>query len=148
MSELTVKKTVGVPSLTKPGEKDYRIHLSDGESYLAEKCSTNKYMCNGFEGRIKDIKQKLCEGNISDEEEIVLFESKDPSWRDCIDPCALLTLAYQNQAIQAEIGQEILNTLNHYGWLSHPEGELLVEESIKEWERIEKLKIMVDTDDI
>ena len=105
-------------------------------------------MCNGFEGRIKDIKQKLCEGNISDEEEIVLFESKDPSWRDCIDPCALLTIACQNQAIQAEIGQEILNTLNHYGWLSHPEGELLVEESIKEWERIEKLKIMVDTDDI
>lgn len=142
MNQLSVKKTVGIPSDTRPGEKDYRIYLSDGQSYIAEKCSTNKYVCNGFEGRIKDIKQNLCENTNSDyeEEEVILFESKDPSWRDCIDPCALLTLAYQNQAIQAEIGHEILNTLNHYGWLSHPEGELLVEESIKEWERIEKAK--------
>ena len=142
MSELTIKKTVGVPSIRRPGEKDYRIYLSDGESYLAEKCSANKYMCNGFTGRIKDIKQNLCEGNLSDEEEesTVLFESKDPSWRDCIDPCALLTIAYQNPLIQAEIGHQILNTLDHYGWLSHPEGELLVEDAKKEWERIEKSK--------
>jgi len=139
MSELTVKKTVGIPSITRPGEKDYRIHLSNGESYLAEKCSANKYVCNGYTGRIKDIKQNLCEGNLSDDDEewTVLFESKDPSWSECIDPCALLTIAYQHPSIQDKLGQQILNTLNHYGWLSHPEEELLVEESIKEWERIE-----------
>ena len=142
-SQLSIKKTVGLPSNTRPGEKDYRIYLSNGDSFLAEKCSINKYVCNGFEGRIKDIKQNLCEGGDGPQEDVILFEANDPSWSDCIDPCALLTIAYQHPAIKDKVGSQILNTLNHYGWLSHPEEKTLVDRALKEWDRIEEKKSKV-----
>ena len=119
--ELTIKKTVGQPSRTQPGAKDYMITLSDGRSYLAEKSGSAKYLCNGVKGTLKQIKEMLVEPSSDWDSEDGIVESLVPNpsngnvWRS--EPAALLALmACQNTRDSVSI-EWIKDCLDCHGYL-------------------------------
>ena len=119
--ELTIKKTVGQPSNNRPGEKDYMIHLSNGQAYLAMKSSSSKYTCNGNTGSLKEIKEMLVEPGSDWDSEDGIIESLVPNpsngnvWRS--EPAALLALmACQNTRDSVSI-EWIKDCLDCHGYL-------------------------------
>jgi len=125
--ELTIKKTVGQPSRTQAGAKDYMITLSNGQSYLAEKSGSNKYICNGVKDTLKGIKKMLVssDGMWDNEEEIteslVPASSEGKTWRT--DAAALLALmTYEKTRDDVSI-HWIKDCLDKHGYL-RPNGEI------------------------
>ena len=123
MAEVTVTKTVGV--MTDRGDKDFEIHLSNGEVVTAERTGS-KFRVGDSVGTLKEIKQEVVDGarwdSVADSE-----ETDSPSgnsgnqcnpW-DCIDPCAFLVYMICGRPIDDTL---ITETLDSYGWLT-PEGK-------------------------
>lgn len=127
--DLTITKTVGVVSV-HTGEKDFDIHLSNGEVVRAVR-SGQKFSVENFTGTLKQCKDEVLAGLGwgSDDNELLDDPKQElgSSW-DCIDPCAILVSLLSGRKVDTEFINE---TLNNYGWIT-PEGEYDVESASRQ----------------
>ena len=123
MAEITITKTVGV--MTDRGDKDFEIHLSNGEVVTAERTGS-KFRVGDSVGTLKEIKQEVIDGarweGVTDTDDIEgpsgTTDSICNPW-DCVDPCAFIVYFLNDRSFAESL---MLDTLDRYGWLT-PEGK-------------------------
>ena len=127
MADVTITRTVGV--MTDRGDKDFEIHLSNGEVVTAERTGS-KFRVGDSVGTLKEIKQEILDAvemcgvweGVSDAD-----DNEGPSgttdnicntW-DCVDPCAFIVYFLNDRSFAESL---MLDTLDKHGWLT-PEGK-------------------------
>jgi hypothetical protein len=140
-------KTVGI---TRPdGNKDYAIHLGNGEVVTAVRDFGGKFRIGTTIGTIKELKWSVERGLRNDDDDDVTREhvptapqadrkDREPVglW-DCVHPCAIIVRAIQAGLLPCE--SEVRTTLDHWGWLDS-DGDPAYDDSEFEYSRIHKLR--------
>jgi len=119
-------------SFMHDGVKWFAITTTCGEQYECEP-QGQRWYCEGHCDTLKNIKAKICSGEINlgyeDEEfEEVRLDEPMGTW-DCVHPCALL-IAYS-----VEMTDTVMETLDKYGWLDE-NGEPDIRRANKEMELV------------
>ena len=135
-----IKKVVGVPR--SDGQKDYRIVLNTGETYLAKR-QGRAYCCLGHVDSLRQIKTMIEAGELpsaaSDPSAAsVIQDAPCPTW-DCVPPeawlCVLLDKFSTGQAIKDTTYFRMLETLDSRGYLTEA-GVLDMERALADIRRI------------
>lgn len=96
------------------GTKWFCITTTCGEEYECEP-DGQRWYCLGYCGTLKNIKAKICSGEIGldyddEESEEVRLDEPVGTW-DCVHPCALLITS------GLQMTETMMETLDKYGWL-------------------------------
>lgn len=139
-------KTVGV---ARPdGNKDYVLHLGNGEKVTAVRDFGGKFRIGTSVGTIKELKWLVERGLRNDEDDVTHEDAPEAPqadrkgrepfglW-DCVHPCAIIVRAIQAGLLPCEI--EVRTTLDNWGWLDE-DGNPAYDDSAFEYNRIYKLR--------
>jgi hypothetical protein len=120
---IKVIRTVG--QLREDGEKDFVLHLSNGETVTAER-KGNKFRVGMIIDTLKNIKLSVEDGLRWEEFESVELNTSmayNNPW-DCVDPAALLAvIVHEHEELRTE---HVLAALDNYGFIN-PDGSIDVE---------------------
>lgn len=118
------------------GDKDYEIRY-EGNTWVAVRHG-QKFLCCGVVGTMKELKDAVRNGELSQEPEPEAKKVEMDGIWDCVSPCALVALALEKMGPCPELGPDFQaiakHTLDCHGWVT-PDGKIDRESANRDWDR-------------